>query len=63
MFHLSSNFVYISCNVVFDETHFPFAVSPVASQLNSMSLGTDSSQIQPASPWTALPIRVGPHLS
>ena len=61
--HLSSNRVYISRNVILDETHFPFAVSLVASQLNSMSSGTYSSQVQPASSWTALPIRVGPHLS
>ena len=28
-----------------------------------MSSGVDSSQVQPASPWTTLPIRVGPHFS
>nr|POE92970.1 hypothetical protein CFP56_48116 [Quercus suber] len=28
-----------------------------------MSSGTNSSQVQSASPWTALPIRVGPHFS
>ena len=35
----------------------------VASHLNSMSSGVDSSQVQSTDPWTTLPTCVGPPLS
>ena len=58
--HLSSNRIYIFRDVIFGETHFPFEVCSVASQLNSVSTGATSSQVQSTSSWTALPASVRP---
>ena len=61
--HLSSNRIYISRDVIFFETHFPFEVSSVASQLNFVSSSAASSQVQSTDLWIALPTRVGPPIS
>ena len=58
--HLSSNRIYIFRDVIFGETHFPFEVCSVASQLNSVSTGATSSQVQSTSSWTALTTSVRP---